>query len=190
MAYNTPYKKRKSKIYEPPEEPLTEVQKARVLQKMRNICLWYINKSRKTRYELEQKLKERKYPSEFITIVLDKLEASKDIDDYEYAKYFAYSRHEYDRLGKKAIENKLRLKGVSADIIAEVVEPLDMEEETENAKYLIERRLRSTRNLDYQKRIQRHVGFLVRRGYDFGTAMTIVKEALAEEAEANEFEED
>lgn len=183
-----PFKKRKSRFYEAPDEPLTETQKARVLRKMENICLWYIAKSRKTRKELYDRLRERRYPTEFIEIVLDKLEAQKDIDDAAYAEYFAYSRHNYERYGKRAIENKLRQKGVDGEIIAAAVENLDMEEEEENAQVLVERKLRYMRNLDEQKKIQRLLGFLVRKGYDMGTALRIVKEAVAADKETAELE--
>lgn len=184
-----PFKKRKSRFYEEPDEPLTETQKARVLRKMENICLWYIAKSRKTRKELYDRLRERRYPTDLIEIVLDKLEVQKDIDDAAYAEYFAYSRHTYERYGKRAIENKLRQKGVSSDIIAAAVENLDMEEEEENAQLLVERKLRYMRNMDEQKKTQRLIGMLVRKGYDMGTALRIVKEAIIldnEEAEAEE----
>jgi len=192
MPFDTnrpPYKKRKSRFYEEPEQPLTEEQTKRVLKKMENICVWYINKSRKTRKELHDKLRERRYPQEFIEIVLDKLEASKDIDDAAYAEYFVYSRHEYDRLGKRSIENKLRMKGVSSDIIAEATENIDEDEEYENAKYLVERRLNSTRNLEPQKRLERLARFLIGKGYDLGSAFSIVKEVIAEATEAEEAEQ-
>ncbi len=176
---NKPYQK-KTRFYEPPEEPLTEKQLERVLKKMENICVWYLTKSKKTRKELEMKLKERRYPKDYIDTVLDKLESRGEIDDKEYAEYFTHSRHQYDRLGKRAIENKLRMKGVSSEIIAEAVELIDSDNEYENGKILVERRARSTRNLDSQKRLEKLARMLISKGYDLGTAFIIVKEVLAE----------
>lgn len=182
-----PYQK-KSRFYVEPDEPLTEKQLERLLKKMENICVWYLTKGKKTRKELEMKLRERRYPKDYIDRVLDKLEARGEIDDKEYAEYFAYSRHQYDRLGKRAIENKLRLKGVSSEIIAEAVELIDVDEEYENAKILVERRVRSTRNLEPQKRLERLARMLIGKGYDLGTAFTIVKEVLAEVKDAEDEE--
>lgn len=186
---NKPYKKKKSRFYEAPEEPLTEHQKARVLRKMENICLWYIAKSRKTRKELYDRLRERRYPAEFIDTVLDKLEEQKDIDDASYAEYFAYSRHHYDRLGQRAIETKLRQKGVAAELIAEAIDKVDMSDEEENAQLIVERKLRFMRNMDDQKKTQRLVGMLARKGYDMGSAFRIVKEAIQAQKDEDEAEE-
>lgn len=193
MSFNNnggkPYKKKKSRFYEAPDEPLNEHQKARVLRKMENICLWYIAKSRKTRKELYDRLKERRYPIEFIDEVLNKLEEQKDIDDVAYAEYFAYSRHHYDRLGQRAIETKLRQKGVASDIIAEAISKVDMSDEEENAQLIVERKLRFMRSLDEQKKTQRLVGMLARKGYDMGTAFRIVKDAIQAQKDEDEAEE-
>ncbi|NUS17203.1 MAG: recombination regulator RecX, partial [Streptomyces sp.] len=51
---------------------------------------------------------------------------------------------------------------------------------------LVDRKLRSTRGLDRDKRLRRLAGMLARKGYSEGMALRVVRQALEEEGEETE----
>ncbi|MBR7679078.1 RecX family transcriptional regulator, partial [Streptomyces daliensis] len=53
----------------------------------------------------------------------------------------------------------------------------------ETARALVDRKLRSTRGLDREKRIRRLAGMLARKGYGEGLALRVVRQALEDEGE-------
>jgi regulatory protein len=79
---------------------------------------------------------------------------------------------------------------VDAELVTEAVALLDSEQEEETARELVRRRLPSTRGLDRDKRIRRLAGMLARKGYSEGLALTVVRDALAQERAAGEAEDD
>lgn len=123
--------------------------------------------------------------------VLDRFEATGLIDDKSFAQAWVESRHTGRGLGRRALAYELRRRGVEGSTVDEAVDELSPETELATARRLVERKLRSTRQLETQARIRRMTGMLARKGYSSGIAVRVVREALAregEEAAAEEFE--
>ena len=77
----------------------------------------------------------------------------------------------------------LRAKGIDEDIAASTLATIDPVAERERGKMLVATRLSATARLEPLARQRRLVGLLVRRGYAPGTAHSIVRDVLTEDAD-------
>lgn len=162
---------------------LTEDALKRIKERAFNYCIWHLGQSSKTRKQLHDKMRDRNCPDEIIESTLDKLEEMHYLSDAQYAKNFVMSKQTYKHVGERKISQDLRQKGIPQDIIDSSFEENTEEDERERAKELLSKRLRSTRNVERQKRINRLVGYLSRNGYNGSIAFSVVKEALDAEGE-------
>ncbi|MBV6702090.1 recombination regulator RecX [Kitasatospora aureofaciens] len=147
----------------------------------RDICLRLLTGAAKTRKQLADALRKREIPEDVADEVLTRLEEVGLIDDAAFAAAWVESRHAVRGLSRRALAQELRTKGVAADLVEQAVAQLDHDDETEAARALVERKLRSTRGLDPQARTRRLVGMLARRGYSEGLAFRVVRTVLEEE---------
>ncbi|MEU8513078.1 recombination regulator RecX [Kitasatospora sp. NPDC048722] len=147
----------------------------------RDICLRLLTGAAKSRKQLADALRKREIPEDVADQVLTRLEEVGLIDDAAFAAAWVESRHAVRGLSRRALAQELRTKGVAADLVEQAVAQLDHDDETEAARALVDRKLRSTRGLDPQARIRRLVGVLARRGYSEGLAFRVVRAAIEEE---------
>lgn len=187
-----PRKPRKP-VYTPSEDgtPPSEETLAALRSRGLNYCYWMLGTSDKTEKYLRDKLTRRGYPEEIIESVLSTLKEDKYVDDENFAARFTRDQQEFGNKGARAIKYDLLRKGVDADTVAEVIEEMhDPEAEEERARAYIERKVISTRGLENQKRTNRLVSSLARRGYDPSMAFRVVREAIQADMEENPVEED
>ncbi|MFB7476666.1 recombination regulator RecX [Kitasatospora sp. NPDC056184] len=147
----------------------------------RDICLRLLTGAAKTRKQLADALRKREIPDEVAEEVLTRLEEVGLIDDAAFARAWVESRHSVRGLSRRALAQELRTKGVVGDLAEQALAQVDPDDETEAARALVERKLRTTRGLERQTRTRRLVGMLARRGYSEGLAFRVVREALDEE---------
>ena len=131
-------------------------------------------------------LRKREIPDEVADEVLSRFEEVGLINDGAFADAWVESRHHGRGLARRALVQELRTKGVESTLIDEAVGQLDSEREEATARELVERKLRSTRGLDRDKRLRRLAGMLARKGYSQGMALRVVRQALEEEGEDTE----
>ncbi|MFE3879284.1 regulatory protein RecX [Kitasatospora sp. NPDC059146] len=151
----------------------------------RDICLRLLTGTAKSRKQLADALRKREIPEDVAEQVLTRLEEVGLIDDAAFAAAWVESRHAVRGLSRRALAQELRTKGVAADLVEQALVQVDHDDETDAARALVERKLRSTRGLDPQVRTRRLVGVLARRGYSEGLAFRVVRAALEEEAAAD-----
>ncbi|MZG03462.1 recombination regulator RecX [Streptomyces sp. SID5614] len=156
------------------------------VEQARNICLRLLTGTPRTRKQLADALRKREIPDEAAEEVLARFEDVGLIDDAAFAGAWVESRHHGRGLARRALVRELRTKGVDSAVIDEAVGQLDPDQETETARELVARKLRSTRGLDRDKRLRRLAGMLARKGYGEGMALRVVRQALEEEGEDTE----
>jgi regulatory protein len=159
---------------EPGEAPSDPENVARIL------VLRRLDHAPRTRVELERYLTQRGIPDEAATTVLDRFTEVGLIDDLAYARGWVTSRHGTRGLGKRAVAQELRRKGVADDIIAEALDPIDADQERTRALQLARSRYPQVMNLPYATQVRRLMGALTRRGYDVGLASAVVREVIAD----------
>ena len=169
---------RAEKKEEPPADPA---------ERARGICLRLLTGNPRTRKQLADALSKREIPDEVADEVLSRFEEVGLINDGAFADAWVESRHHGRGLARRALAQELRTKGVDPTLIDEAVSQLDSEQEETTARELVDRKLRSTRGLDRDKRLRRLAGMLARKGYSQGMALRVVRQALEEEGEDTEF---
>ncbi|MFJ8442221.1 regulatory protein RecX [Kitasatospora griseola] len=144
----------------------------------RDICLRLLTGAAKSRKQLADALRRKEIPDEVADQVLSRLEEVGLIDDAAFAEAWVESRHAVRGLSRRALAQELRTKGVTGETAERALLQVDADDETDAARALVERKLRSTAGLDRDVRMRRLVGVLARRGYSEGLAFRVVREAL------------
>ena len=120
----------------------------------------------------------RGVPADAATAVLDRFTEVGLIDDEAFAAAWVTSRHSGRGLGRRALSQELRRRGVDDDIVREAVSTVSADDERSAAVTLVQRRLRSMTRLPRDTQIRRLVGMLARKGFSQSLAMTVVLEAV------------
>ncbi|MFE2305687.1 recombination regulator RecX [Streptomyces sp. NPDC059411] len=159
-------------------------------EQARAICLRLLTGMPRTRRQLADALAKRDIPEEVSEQVLSRFEEVGLIDDAAFAGAWVESRHRGRGLARRALAQELRTKGVDPTLVQEALEQLDSDQEEETARELVERKLRSTRGLERDKRLRRLAGMLARKGYPEGMALRVVRRALEAEGTDEDLDAD
>jgi len=146
----------------------------------RQIALRLLESQPRTRADLAQAMARRGVPADAATAVLDRFTEVGLIDDEAFAAAWVTSRHNGRGLGRRALSQELRKRGVDNDTIREAVSTVSADDERDAAATLVERRLRSMTRLPRDTQVRRLVAMLARKGFSQSLAMTVVLEALAD----------
>lgn len=145
----------------------------------------------RTRAQLAQLLSARGVPNQTAAQMLDRFTELGLIDDAEYARMWARSRHEVKQASRRVIREELRRKGVEDHDIESALEAIDDGAEHSAALKVAERKVRSTAGLERRVRERRVMAALLRRGYSSSVAASAMRAALqAAEEEDSEDSED
>lgn len=151
----------------PPADP-EEVARAIVLRRL--------TASPRTRAELERSLRERNVPDDVRERVLDRFTEVGLIDDAQYAAAFTESRRQRSGWSRRAIEAKLRERGVPRDVITEALVDVGGDDELRTARELASRRWERSGALAPEVRRRRMAAMLARRGYSATVVATVLTE--------------
>lgn len=144
----------------------------------RTILLRRLTDQPRSRAELAESLAKKHVPDDVADRVLDRFEEVGLIDDEDFARSWVQSRQRSRGIASKVLAMELRRKGVDDDTSREVLAELDPEVERRNAHRLVQKRLRSMRDLDSTTQIRRLTGMLARKGYAPQVAFDVVRAEL------------
>jgi regulatory protein len=117
-------------------------------------------------------------PEETATAVLARFAEVGLIDDAMFASTWVESRHTSRGLGRRALVAELNQRGVDRADIKAAVEQLSPETELATARALVARKLATSAGQPADVRVRRLAGMLARKGYAYGLAYRVVREAL------------
>jgi regulatory protein len=132
----------------------------------------------RSRAELRAHLIKRNTEAEIADAVLDHLELQGLLNDLEFARLWSESRQRQKKLSKRIIGQELRTKGVSQDIIDEVISDIDDDAQYQLAFQIAERKYRSCSHLEPEKIYGRISGALARKGFGGSMASRIIRELM------------
>lgn len=124
---------------------------------------------------LKDYLKKKGFDFSVIQKTVQKLNEYGFVDDEKFAKNYFESLS--NSKGKRAIAQKLKQKGVSAEIVENLLENVDDEAELEKAKTLAEKFVKNRQN--EPKLQQKCIAHLIYKGYDYNVAQQATKSALS-----------
>ncbi|WP_246868315.1 regulatory protein RecX [Saccharopolyspora sp. ASAGF58] len=128
--------------------------------------------------ELRQALLRKEIDEDVADAVLQKFVDAGLVDDASFAEEWVQSRQRYQGLGRKALGFELRRKGVEEHVVEAALSTVDSDAEVEQARELVQRKLRTMANLDHAAKMRRMVGMLARKGYSEGLAFRVVREEI------------
>lgn len=153
----------------------------------RQIALRQLTAAPRTRAELAAAMARKQVPPQVADTVLDRFDEVGLIDDQAFARAWVESRHAGRGLGRRALREELRRRGVDAELAAEAIEQISDEDEVAAAGRLVRKRLPSMAALEPAVRDRRLAGMLARRGYGAGVALRAIR---AEVADAQAFDDE
>ena len=126
--------------------------------------------------EARQRMSEHGYERDVIETTINQAIATDQLDDVAFAKLWVRDRMWHHPLSRAAISQELRQKGIQQDLITSTLNAeYPAVREIELATELAETRIQRLRGLDPEKRRNRLVSFLTRRGFARGIAYQVVK---------------
>jgi regulatory protein len=127
----------------------------------------------RSRAEVERYLRGKAIAEEVVADVIVRLEQARYLDDEAFAQFWVENREQFRPRGQRALRYELRQKGVSDRVINRVLSGLDDEAAAWRA---VEGRLDRWANLPSAEFRQKVLGYLNRRGFDYGTiSVTLAK---------------
>ncbi len=150
----------------------------------RTILLNALTGQARSRKELSDKLAAREVPEDVATRLLDRFTELGLIDDEAFAQAWVESRQRTRGLAPRALAQELRRKGIADEEAKAALEQIDDDDQRLAARALVDKKLRTLRNVDRTTATRRLAGLLARKGYSSGLAYSVVREALGEHSEA------
>ena len=135
-------------------------------KRIRERILYLLDASPRTEYEIRTKLLKSGYIDRYVTPVIDRIKEYGYIDDYAYARMYSESLRNSKNNSRRMIEQKLYQKGISAEVISEIMEDISIDETDLIIKTLKKKKvdLATYGDMDYAAR-RKTFGYLVSKGF-------------------------
>lgn len=146
----------------------------------RAIVLRQLTMAPRSRRQLEDKLRAKGCSDEVAQVVLDRMVEVGLVDDEAFAGMVVRSQQATRGLGRRAVAQELRRKGVDDELIREQLDGIDDDAERDRAMGLARKKVRTMHGLDYPVQQRRLAGMLARKGYPASLVMAVVREVLDE----------
>jgi regulatory protein len=131
--------------------------------------------------EARQRMTEQGYDHTVVENTISQAIATDQLDDAAFAKLWVRDRMWHHPLSRAAISQELRHKGVDPELISSTLQAeYPAVQEVELATGLAEMRIRRYTGITHEKRRNRLVSFLARRGFSRGLVYQVVKEVEKE----------
>lgn len=127
--------------------------------------------------EIYDSLKRKGYMEKHIENVISSCKDKNYLNDREFAKSFINDKINLNKYGPVRIKHELKLKGVSRDIIDEVID-YDRDDQYELAKEVANKKINSYRSDDKKAIYRKLSGLLQRRGFSYDIISKVVRETL------------
>lgn len=166
------------------------------VERAREAALRSLDRSRKTRRELERRLATKGFDAPTVAAALDRLQRVGLVDDVEYARAFVRAKLARRAVALRVVEGQLAARGISAADRAAALASLDAEAARETGDPAVALRrtgeageraraeqalapiLRRYRGLDRREARGKAQAALLRRGFDYATVREAVTAAL------------
>jgi regulatory protein len=121
--------------------------------------------------EIIQNLQKHNVSEEHIRLVLDKLRENSLVNDLDFAREWVENRSKFKPRGKKALLTELYHKGISRQIIDEVLEDIN---EEELAFRFARKKISRLNHLDKKSFQNKLYGYLSRRGFSYEISKRVI----------------
>ena len=139
-------------------------------------CLRYLSYRARSTEEVRRYLRRKQVPEDVAERVIERLERAHLLDDAAFAREWVENRETFRPRSKFALKMELREKGVASRFTEEAIEGLD---ERASAMRAADRQAQRLSRYDWATFRKRLLGYLARRGFDYGIARGVIEELWA-----------
>ncbi len=143
----------------------------KVLEKLLNFMMVRLRSEK----EIRDWLYRKKIPEVMHKDLFTKVKSFDLVDDIKFAKWWIESRQLFRPKSKRVLVMELKLKGISKDIISNVLDETEIDERKVALGFL-EKRRAHWKGVQKEKMKQKMIEYLVRKGFDFEIAKNVVKD--------------
>lgn len=111
-----------------------------------------------------------------IQLLIDKLNQKGLLNDEQFAKAWVESRRK--KKGSRVLKQELFQKGISKEVVSNVMDQVLSEEEQKTAESLLDRKIRHWKNLSPLEFRRKAYEFLMRRGFEWEVVKSVVEKYL------------
>jgi len=148
----------------------------KLLKRARNTAYRYLTIRPRSRKELADKLQDKEFSDPVVAAVLEHVTRLGYLDDGKFAAQWAASRIRSRGFGRRRLEQELRIKGISSDIIKNTLNTiLEEAPEAETARKEADKKLRTLTRFEPEVRRRRLAGFLERKGFSSDIIRTLLR---------------
>lgn len=161
-----------------PDDPVLRGPDADPEEVARRILLDQLTGQARSRAELAAKLAKRRVPEDVAERLLDRFEEVGLVDDAAFARSWVESRQPGKGLGRRALAQELRRKGIDDEVARATLDEVEAADEEAAARALVRRRLRTMQRVDRVTATRRLAGMLARKGHSGDVVWRVVREEL------------
>jgi regulatory protein len=173
------------------DEDLKAIVAASEMIRARNLAYLLLSYRVRSVTEVKRRLIQKGFDASIVRTVTEEMAAAGSLDDDAFAKAWVRNRMENRPRGKTSLRWELRQKGVSREKAEAALEGVSPDTEIESARNLALQRWERERNADPDKRRQRVIGLLQRRGYNWETIREALSSLVDEvQGDKSEFDDD
>lgn len=159
------------------DEFIKEILKTEEQNKVTNHALNLLSYRQKSEKEIYHALKRKGFEDSYIENAINYCKEYNYLDDRAFAESFIKDKINLNKYGPERIRYELILKGVSKDIIDELL-VIDYDEQYKAAMTIAEKKLKSYEKDDRNSIYRKLSGFLQRKGYPYDIISKVIKEIL------------
>lgn len=145
--------------------------------KANNYALSFLSHRWRTEKEIRNKMSQKGYANEIIDETISYLLNINLIDDRRFAETYTRDKIRLNKLGSIRIKHELYNKGISNEIIDEVISEY-CDDEFERALEAGKKKISSYKNDDKNAIYRKLGGFLQRKGYSYECVSRVLKELV------------
>lgn len=156
-------------------------------EKLYNKALNLLSYRPRSKKEIEFYLKKNLFKSKVIDgklkekmriKIINQLEKLKYIDDLKFSQWWVKQRLEFRPKGKRILKAELFQKGIDKDIIESVLDQVDDNKLLKLAQKVVNKKFNLYKSLPKLKLKKKLYDHLIRRGFDYKTAKTVIDEIM------------
>jgi regulatory protein len=153
-----------------------------VFDRYYNLSLNYLSYRPRSEIEVIDYLKKKSanapnLTDETISKIIKKLKEYKFIDDSAFAKFWIEQRLKSKHKPIRVVEYELKQKGIDNELINELLSEIDKKDsDFENAKLLADRKMDFYRSLPEDKRREKVMSYLLRKGFSYETVKKVIND--------------
>jgi regulatory protein len=153
------------------KQKIEDLQKQDLFEGAYQRALNFLSYRIRSEKEIRQNLHKHQIPEDTIQLVLDHLRNASLVDDHDFAKRWVENRVHFKPRGKRALSSELFQKGISNEVIDEVLEGIDEEKLAIELARSKSRKYAGLNEKDFKSKV---TGLLSRRGFPYPITSDVV----------------